>query len=734
MSNIKGSPKEKPLRAVIYCRTSGDDSDLAKQEARKVAERQASGELPSTPSSRKNEVKKLTKLVQKISIDEQKKLCTERCEKLGYEIVSDEPFTDISLSGRTYPEGFDIPDAAFDDYFNAHIKRPGRRVRPGLGQLLKLKHIDVIVVRDIYRLLRPAFQSHLGNHIWQILTKRKIKIHSISDGDIDTNKFEDLMITNLKLQIADQAKRQEVEASIRSLRALKNDGKMATGVKCYGLQSRTGASQTVDKIQDELDVVRIIYDKYLGGKPVFAIARYLNDDLKKTTRDGYRWSMASVRKILLRPWYCGLQHNTDGHLIDSKVLPSGTEAIITKDEYYRVRASFEKRKRFEGPATINTETGKVTPGPKIGSQSGDNPIHPLSGLVKCGHCGKNLYVFHVVNKYYDEQFPIKQYHYVCKTPYDTKDEKFEECKNNRIKEFYPPEALAKGIKPSGYGLVECLFPLMFSGYINRFVAQVHGATELTTKQDYLKFELSEVEAYENRLFGQLEGKAIDDEQFKMGMKRCREKKHNFRKQLAEVEKGLADIYAGSVSVPQDMLLDHTKIPKEVIQEMAHATFEEILIHADKITVVLKTIDPKTGTNARFDILRHRSRNARDLPFWNARINKAGLSQDSKIGVAYYYRSTLKGYYRDADVIYLDRQLEVVTLGINQSIDKKRAEIPIPPLTTFDSYLKKTYGEMPGYKTTLEVSSDNFFEKLYDIDLAQKHGLYVGAYYKPEKKT
>jgi DNA invertase Pin-like site-specific DNA recombinase len=721
MSEIKGKQKEKPLRAVIYCRTSGDDSDLAKQRAReelKKLEAVNANGPNAKPAKMKDLVRKKAKEVQKISIEEQRKLCAERCEKLGFEIIG-EPLVDNGLSGRTYPKGFELADPAFDDYFDAHIKKVSKRVRPALGDVFNLKNIDVIVVRDIYRLLRPAFQSHLQNHLWQLLTRRKIKIHSVSDGDIDTNKFEDLMITNLKLQIADQAKRQELAASIRSLHALKDDGKLASGVKCYGLQSRSGEAQTVDKIDDELKIVRIIYDKYLSGMTIFAIARYLNDDLKKLTREGFRWTVHAVRKVLLRPWYCGLQHNTDGELIESQVFPSGADATITKDEYYRVRASFDKRKQFTAPPTTDPETGKIIPGPKVGSRRENSLCHPFSGLMKCGICGKNLRISQVINKYYDGKVPVKQFYYICKTDHDTQAEEFKDCKRVRIKECYPQEALALVSAPSGYGLVECLFPLIFGGYINQFVAQVHGATELTDKQSYLNFELGEMAEYENRLLGQFESKAIDDEQFKMGMKRCREKKDGFKKQLLEVERGLARIYAEKVSVPQDLFDEHTKMPRETIQELAHATFEEILVYPDKITVVFKKIDPKTREGCRFDIHRHRSRNARDLPFWSARINHANLSKDTKIGVAYFYRSTLKGYYRKIDMPYHDGNLEVITLGINQSIDKKRAPIPLPALTWMDAWLKDKFGVMPGYKPTLKVNSTTFFSNMWaDLDLAK----------------
>jgi DNA invertase Pin-like site-specific DNA recombinase len=171
------------LRAAIYCRTSNGDNPVAKQE----------------PES-----------IQISFIEEQRMLCHAKCDEMGYEVVG--VFTDLNFSGRTYPDGFeDENDEASDEYFDTYIRKPEKRVRPGLGKLLRQDGIDVIVTTDVYRLFRPAFMSTLAIHLWELLSERGIKIHSVTDGDFGSAPFEHRFVTHGMLKNAYQRMRNEIE-------------------------------------------------------------------------------------------------------------------------------------------------------------------------------------------------------------------------------------------------------------------------------------------------------------------------------------------------------------------------------------------------------------------------------------------------------------------------------------------------------------------------------------------
>lgn len=686
--------KAKSIRAVIYARTSGDDNDLESLKAKK-------------------EGRKSKRRAQSESIAEQIKACEERSKKLGHDLIG--TFQDPGVSGRTYPTGYEIPDLAFEDYFNAHIKRAGKRSRNDLGKLLDTKHIDVIIVRDIYRLLRPAFQSHLGNHLWQILTRRKIKIHSISDGDIDSSKFEDLMITNLKLQIADQAKRSEVEASIRSLRKKKDDGELASGVKCFGFRSRKGEVQQVDPVPDELRIVRLIFDRFLGGMNMSEIARRLNDIDHVHTIRGKRWTVHQIRKVLLRPWYAGMMLNTRGELIESKVFPIGNKAIVKPDEFYRVMAQFDKRKKFEVRTERDAEReakqaneGKPNRGgSKLGVRHDRGPIHPFTGLLKCCCCGRHLYAMPIKNTYYSEKIVVRSVHYVCKTPFYTEDPKFDECSRVRIKELYPQKSLELGIKPNGYGLIEALFPLLFQGYVRRYIQQTSNLSHLLDIKSQLDSQLSRIKEHELELFDQQENGAVDKEQFDIGMARNRERKTEIRNRLNGIEQEIAALDTGKASVPHDIYTDPDKVPLEELQILAHETFREIIVYPDRIRVVLRQVDEATKKHHEFEIGRIRTRNSRDLPFYKGRISGPEITAKTRIGVMYFNKSTQLGVYLPVRILYQDPTMEVLSVGLNTSIDKKRAEA-FPEPTDGDKWLEEMLGPVPSYQRKLETNSEAFF--------------------------
>jgi len=551
----------KPVRAAIYARTSGDDNDLGSIKAK----------MENGASNRDAHSQ---------SIEEQIRQGEELCKQQGYTVAGD--FQDPNFSGRTYPKGHEIPDPAFDNYFTSHIKKLNKRTRPGLGALLDTKGIDVIIVRDIYRVFRPAFQSHLGNHIWQFLTKHNIKVHSCTDGVIDSNKFEDLMLTNLKLQIADQAKREEVAASTRSLHAKKNDGKLACGVNCLGYRSRKGEPQKVDAVPKELKTVRLIFNEYLADRNLHEIARTLNDTKHIPSFKGNKWSALTVRKVLLRPWYAGLMHNTLKELIPSLVF-TGDLAIIKPDEYYQVLAKFRQRERHEERTErdILRENRQILDqkprrgGSRLGTVHKQGRIHPFSGILKCPYCERHLYVMSVVNPSLKSTVPIKYHHYGCKTPFYTNDPAFDRCRRIRIKEYNPKEFHDNGIIPNGNGLLECLFPINFHGYIKHFIQNTVNQPEIVAIKSQLEHDLERITDYEKNLFDQQLDGTIDKDQFALGMRQTRERTATYRQRLVEVEQRLASMISDSSFVPRKFFDDPNAITLEEMQNLAHATFKVI---------------------------------------------------------------------------------------------------------------------------------------------------------------
>jgi len=670
--------------AYIYARTSTDDGDWARSKARE-------------------EGVKAKDIRKKESIQEQIRLCEAKCRELGLTVVGQ--FVDSGYSGRMYPAGYEVADDSdCEDYFQEHIKRRNKKVRPSFGKLLDADRADFLVVRDLSRVVRPFKDSHVGSKIWQILRKKRIRLFTTEGGEIDLNNFNARMLRDIQMQGEDNAKQMEIQRCKQSLTAKKNNGYLASGVKCFGFVSdENGTPQSVTTIPAELKAVRLIYDKYLGGMKLLAIARFLNDEMKIETKNGNRWTVQQVRKVLLRPCYSGQQYNASNELIASKVFPTGAKATISPSEFDRVLMSFKSRER------MTVKSDPHAPGPAIGTQPIDGVCHPFSGLVRCGTCGKHMYVTQVMNLYYNEKIPVYCYHYICKTQLVTKDPKFNPCSEARIKEHYPLKSLEMGITPNGNGLIEALFPLLFGGYIPQYIDRIYATPDLAAKRNHLQYEIDQIKAKEEFTFDQKDSGAIDQFQFEARMKKHRGNRADLAKQLLAVEQTIKGLESSATSIPDRIFSDPKELSRETMRDLAHDTLESIKVFPDKITVEFKRKHPVTGQHYSFDIGRIRTRNSRDLPFWKARINSQSITPETKIGVTYFYQSTKLGLYKKIQVLYHDNNLEVTTVGDNFSIDKKRSRNPkLPMQTSLDRFLIDQFGAPPAYGRTLEINSKVFF--------------------------
>ena len=165
---------------------------------------------------------------------------------------------------------------------------------------------------------------------------------------------------------------------------------------------------------------------------------------------------------------------------------------------------------------------------------------------------------------------------------------------------------------------------------------------------------------------------------------------------------------GSSDIPLHVLTDPTKADMSVLRELAHLTFEKVLVYPDRIKIVMKNSFDDEGNNRSFEIERVKVRNCNNLPFWKARINADTIGTDTKIGIGYYYKSTSIGVYDKVEILYSDDNMEIVAFGNNKSIDKKRAEEKPSKPALFDKMMVDVFGEPPKYGQKLEINSEAFF--------------------------
>ncbi len=99
----------------------------------------------------------------------------------------------------------------------------------------------------------------------------------------------------------------------------------------------------------------------------------------------------------------------------------------------------------------------------------------------------------------------------------------------------------------------------------------------------------------------------------------------------------------------------------------------------------------------------------DLPRRSERSGQGGekITSKTRLGVVYYYKSTSRGIYDPAEILYADDRLEVVSFGQNGRPDKSRSEFQ-GDLSDLDRILGKLFGPPPTHRRQLEFNSSAFF--------------------------
>jgi len=281
-----------------------------------------------------------------------------------------EIFSDLNISGKTYPEGWNdlaFRDQAFQRWLAQNSSR--RSTRIGFGKvMMRLSQIDYIIVDDITRLYRPLSRSFLEAAVNDSLIVNNVQILQVKGGKLDMAQFDQQLVTMLKNQINDEQIAKQRQRSIEVLNKLRDSGIMPTGITAFGLiYDKQSKSYTLD--QQRCQVVKYIFEQVLNGKSYGELVREINRRWSELFR-GYFWEK-SLYEILRKPIYAGFQYNSSGNLIKN----NQGEAVITLDTFLQVQTIMAQRrlKRFHLP-------------PKAAHRH----WMPLSGMLFCGNCGSRL--------------------------------------------------------------------------------------------------------------------------------------------------------------------------------------------------------------------------------------------------------------------------------------------------------------------------------------------------------
>ena len=270
--------------------------------------------------------------------------------------------------------------------------------------------IDIVLTKSISRFAR--------NTVTLLETVRELKNLGIGilfeEQNIDTLSADgELMLTIL----ASYAQEESLSASENVKWRIHNDYEQ--GILPLSVQNIYGYKRTEDGglliVPEEAEIVRRIYNLFLGGEGCLKIAKILTED-GVPSNSCEKWTEKKVRYILSNEKYIGdlllqksfrIDHLTKKTRRNKGEKPqyyveNNHEPIISKELYEEVQAEFERRREKHCKITIPQK-------------------YAFTGKIECGLCGKN----------YRRKVTTTRVVWICST-YDRNGKK--ECASKQIPE------------------------------------------------------------------------------------------------------------------------------------------------------------------------------------------------------------------------------------------------------------------------------------------------------------
>ncbi|GAN11800.1 resolvase, partial [Mucor ambiguus] len=252
-------------------------------------------------------------------------------------------------------------------YSDPGISAKTMKKRPGIQALIadmKAGRFDTVVVHKLDRLSRN--QGDLYEFI-ALINKLDIRLIIAAQGDeeIDTRSPMGkafLMFSGIWAEIYVDNLREE---TLKGLTKKMNKGGRHMSRAPLGYDFDDNRNLVIN--EQEAKLVREVFAKYLEGKGVVWIAKYMNSFSRG--KEGGVWDQKYVRIILQNPTYTGHNHFKPDHWEEEKriIVNGDHEAIISQKDFDRVQAMMSRRSN--------------------GQMSKTSHEYPYGGIVRCGKCG-----------------------------------------------------------------------------------------------------------------------------------------------------------------------------------------------------------------------------------------------------------------------------------------------------------------------------------------------------------
>ena len=290
--------------------------------------------------------------------------------------------------------GHEVVGESFDDNVSGmHFNREGI---DKIYEVVEAGKIEAIIVKDLSRLGRHRTQTAL---FIDYLREHEVRVLSATEN-IDTFNENDDLIIGFKGLVNDFYARDGSRRVRTGYRQKQKEGIVTIPPFGYFKDKNT---KKVVVVEEAAETVRLIFSAYVGGSGMKAIARTLNEQMRKTpalmqmellnkrlpnTQDGilkkYLWDATMVARILRDESYIGtlICHKSERNKINKTFRFTDTEEQFRHENYLPIIVT---REIWEQAQALLAERKEKNV--RAGTNRG---ILRYGGLLRCKDCGRTF--------------------------------------------------------------------------------------------------------------------------------------------------------------------------------------------------------------------------------------------------------------------------------------------------------------------------------------------------------
>lgn len=244
-------------------------------------------------------------------------------------------------------------------------------------------------------ILTKSVSRFARNTVDSLLTIRKLKEKNVAvvfekEGVNTLDGTGEILITILSSLAQEESRNISENTRWGVVRRFENGKMIVNHNKFMGYTKNENGDLVI--VQEEAEIVRLIFRLYLEGYSAKKISQYLEENGIKTATGQDKWYDSVIFKMLRNEKYMGdalLQKTyTVDFMTKKKVINKGIvpqyyveddhEPIIPKELFYRVQEELARRASMNKSAVTRTKNQKS----KFSSE------YALTGLLLCGDCGQ----------------------------------------------------------------------------------------------------------------------------------------------------------------------------------------------------------------------------------------------------------------------------------------------------------------------------------------------------------